>query len=230
MFTAYTSLVGFVALTVVFICVFNTIVGIQLLKFEDFLNNNASYKNLSNSSNTSSVCPHFSGRLGNQMFIFASSYAVALSKGMTLEVQEKSELYKTFRLTVRLQSNMFSRCHSNVKIIEEKKSSSFDRNILQFDPLYSVSLRSYLQSYVYFTNYSMEIRRQYVFREHIQNKALNILKQICNKFGIRDRKYHTMIGVHVRRGDMVSLLKKENTLDIRVASSNYLLQVVTYFF
>lgn len=172
------------------------------------------------------MCPVFKGRLGNEMFIFASSYGIALLKGMKIEVQERSLLFDTFNLSVGIQNGRYSDCRSSsLRIIRESKPAEFKRELMTFNPNTSVSLQDYLQSYHYFSNYTKEIKRQYVFRKNIQDKADMIFKSICEKHGIKDRKTKTLIGVHVRRGDMV----KDRQSGYNVAPRDYLYRAVKYF-
>ena len=171
------------------------------------------------------VCLVYTGRLGNNMFQFASSYGIARSKGMRLVVPDAFELLKVFKLNVDVIKENDHVCRpDNVITRSERKACSFDQRLINFPSTADIRIALYLQSYRYFDKYCDELRKQFIFKENIINKAKFIFKQALQKLNITSRNNTTFIGVHVRRGDFVN-----NPAGYTVATKEYLQKAVNWY-
>ena len=160
------------------------------------------------------------------MFEFATGFGVAYSKGMTSVIAQGNVVNSIFNLTSnKWLAVMRDRSACNgAKGRGEARASGFDPNLINFKPDASYNLGLYLQSWKYFADAMPELHKQLVFRDHIRTKVDSIINNILKKNSINSRTEVTLIGVHVRRGDMVN-----NGFGYQVASSHYMNKAVQYF-
>ncbi|XP_076115257.1 galactoside alpha-(1,2)-fucosyltransferase 2-like isoform X2 [Mytilus galloprovincialis] len=192
-----------------------------------------------------SICPTFSGRIGNKLFIYASSYGIARSKGMEVVINTNCELLKYFTLYADVRKDT-SICDSqNIKTLKEEHSAVYDKRILDFNNTQNVRLLQYLQSYLYFDQYKEELRDQFTFSDKMIKKATLILDNKLKGYNIyRNSTYHknhkykymkvynetshkkiTLIGVHIRRGDWT----KYPDAGYNVPTKEYLRKAVEWY-
>ncbi len=139
------------------------------------------------------------GRLGNQMFQYASLRGIAENRGFSWTLHPSSGhddkeghlLFEAFKLT-NLHIDQIRPIDPNLLIAEELV---FHFNEFLFNNCPdNVSLTGYFQSDLYFKHIKDSIIEDFCFKDHITNKALSILDNI----GSRD-----FVSLHVRRGDFV---------------------------
>lgn len=141
------------------------------------------------------------GRIGNQMFQYASLRGIAAKNNHewiippeesfgTLDPNVKNNdtsIYKAFELK-SIQNTGFIRGE-----VVEESHFHFDENLFDNCPD-NVSLNGYLQSEKYFKNIESEIREDFKFKSEIYDVAKNSFESL----GIED-----VISLHIRRGDYV---------------------------
>lgn len=197
------------------------------------------------------ICPIFDGGIGNQMFQFASSYGIARSKNMKMLMAENCKLLNIFNINVVILKNV-SICNSRkFQILTEDHNAVFDEHLMAFDNDSNVRLRIYLQSYHYFDKHRSELRQQFSFRLSIQQEADSKLEYmlktryiICKNrfyfvpnvwrrkasrvcFNTNNNKTITLVGIHVRRGDM--LRSPHPQMGFQTASKRYLERSVDWY-
>jgi hypothetical protein len=91
----------------------------------------------------------------------------------------------------------------NMQLLIENISSGFDRNKVQLIKDNSFRVGKYLQSWKYFDTISSKLRKQLIFRDDINREARGIVKNILLKRNLT-RHTTTLVGVHIRRGDMIN--------------------------
>ncbi|CAC5417207.1 FAR [Mytilus coruscus] len=167
------------------------------------------------------LCVTFVGGLGNHIFQFASTFGIAKSKNMTVVIDSDSFLSKVFKINVKFnKTDLFCK---QQKSLDEKLAAAYDPSLRKFNSSDSFRLGTYLQSWKYFHEYEKPLRNHLTFRDHIVKKANSIIKQILTKYS-RSRTNVTLVGVHIRRGDMVN-----NKHGFTVATPEYILKAVNYF-
>lgn len=147
---------------------------------------NATYKN-------TYVTINGPGRLGNKMFQYAALLAVAHHYGYTPFVPSNNVLMEVFNLRHDLLVDI-----SNDDRFGERNPGEYDASL--FEKLNSDknwTLTGYYQSWKYFTNISKIIKKEFTFKNEILKEAFKVLK----KYGLGKK---TLIGVHIRRGDMLA--------------------------
>jgi len=145
----------------------------------------------------------YSGRLGNQMFQYATLKAVSLETNLPCFIPDntkikldgafdftnnewikyKLDLLDGFEITTSLlnvQSNL----------LYQEKGFMFESEI--FDINDNTAIEGYFQSYKYFDKYKECILNEFTFKKEILNKCYNIIS-----------KYQNAVSIHVRRGDYV---------------------------
>lgn len=171
------------------------------------------------------VCMVASGRMGNTMFEFASTYGIARSKGMKLLVPENFYLLKIFKLKVDVYKINSTICDpSRVVTRSERQACAFDKNLVNFDNTSDVRIALYLQSYLYFDKFNKELRQQFIFKDEIQKEANKLIENILKENHITTRTNVRLIGVHVRRGDYVN-----HPAGYKVATKQYLEKAVLWY-
>ncbi|XP_063415480.1 galactoside 2-alpha-L-fucosyltransferase SEC1-like [Mytilus trossulus] len=175
------------------------------------------------------ICPYFRGRLGNLMFIYASVYGIAKSKGMVLVVDTSDIINTVFpNLNALAVDSAFYFCNST-KLVYERRACAYDIDTTQFNNRKNTTLKAYLQSWKYFKNVEKEIRRQFVFKQEVQDKAQAIINNYTREY-IQNRNITNtlqIIGVHIRRGDYLKPGKV--AFGYKVATKSYLNKAFKFF-
>jgi len=155
------------------------------------------------------------GRLGNQMFQFASTVGVARKKGY----EARFPIENCFRyqgsgpFDPKSKTNMLVKCdllecfNIDPAYFIPERHISFDKNY--FESIFGYNneiesiqdntcLQGYFQTEKYFLHCQKEILSQFSFKEHILRSAENYIGNI-----ISDNKNAILVSIHVRRGDYV---------------------------
>lgn len=141
------------------------------------------------------------GRMGNQMFIIATTIAYALRERITYHIPWKSG--KRDQFDCYFPHLCSHRDTSSYQVIREQQFGIY-HTLPVIDPDQNYKLQGYFQSEKYFRNYRREI---------------------IEAFGIL--RYPTELGlvsIHVRRGDYLRLNKKHPPIDLA-----YIRDAMSYF-
>ncbi|KAK7097150.1 galactoside alpha-(1,2)-fucosyltransferase 2-like [Littorina saxatilis] len=133
------------------------------------------------------------GQLGNRMFQYASLLGIAHMNGRTPYYKRSSRLDDLFHVT-----RLTSESHKGYIVVSERDFASYDPKF-QTLPEANVLCMQYLQSWKYFHFIQDEIRREFTFKRETQLAASQLLEKQAHFIGNK-----TKVGVHVRRGDMLS--------------------------
>ena len=166
----------------------------------------------------------FSGRLGNQMFQYASAYGIAKHNNRILVVNNHLNLTEYFFLEIKYFSNT-----SVWPRIIAKHNCMFDTYVYDFKSHWKarryVKLFGYLQSWFYFKDVLAEVRQSFTFRPIIASKVKTFYDNIIAN---NTDKEITFVGVHVRRGDMVTK-KSLYKLGFRTGDENFVERAMQHF-
>ena len=148
------------------------------------------------------------GRLGNQMFQFASLKGIAKNNNYNfcLPPSEDKDEWTDHQLFVpfKFQNVMLL----NIQYIDgnrptvEEKSFAFDEELYNNCPKW-VNLQGYFQSEKYFKNIEDEIRNDFEFHDHIYDPAKKMIDGVDNP-----------ISLHIRRTDYLTLSHNHNNLGL----------------
>ena len=170
------------------------------------------------------ICDDKSGRLGNQMFSFASTYGIAAHLNRTLVVATSRFIHKIFTL----DAIGVDECVClETKLKRAKKNSSFDKNLFNLNQNENYRVGRFLQSWRYFEDVVPQIRNQFKFKQAVYDKALKVLNKIKGDFFKNQTRVKaksvarniTFVGVHIRRGDIMTK-KKKNNMVMRLPLNN----------
>ena len=161
------------------------------------------------------------GRIGNQMFEYASAYGIARMTNRSA-VTHKTKFNTLWTLFTNL-SVPRSGPLPNMKTMKPGAYAAYNRKFEKL-PESNVKLHGYFQSWKYFQKYERDLRAQFTFKEAIRSKASEYLVHIAQTYknNLSDKNI-TFVGVHVRRGDMVDLPR------YRVASKSYIVKAMDAF-
>ena len=131
------------------------------------------------------------GRLGNQMFQYATLYSVGFIRGQKIGIPEKDhQLFETFNL-------------EGVEKITENYMASYrydEPNFLFSPDIFmapdKTDLNGYFQSPYYFRHCEKHLRKEFIFHEDIQANAKSLMEPFLEK---------NVCALHVRRGDYLDL-------------------------
>ena len=114
------------------------------------------------------------------------------------------------------------------KYVEESSCCAVDDNITFLGSHVDYNIEGYLQSWKYFYHHLDDIRNQFRFVDSVLYEAGSVLESaLITKFVRYNRKYMTLVGVHVRRGDM---LKPESVrFGYKIAPPEYVARAMDYF-
>jgi hypothetical protein len=140
------------------------------------------------------------GRMGNQMFQYATLYSIAKTRGYNFGVpmQRKSDNpYQSFCLN-ECFPNLSAKDSSTYFAKHRAQEREFTYNAGIFGIPDDSDIVGYFQSEKYFKDYRKEILKEFTFFESIQNKATDI----------RSITKEPVISIHLRLGDYKNLVGK----------------------
>jgi hypothetical protein len=139
------------------------------------------------------------GRLGNQMFQYATLYSVAKETGFQAIlpiVPKTNNEYQNYVL-----DEIFDNLSIKNSEIKTPKYQFGEKGV-RFDPaIFSIvddcNIHGYFQTEMYFSDCASDIRKEFSFNNSIQDKIEQKYGQILNN--------EFVVSIHVRRGDYVRL-------------------------
>ncbi|KAK6182109.1 hypothetical protein SNE40_009867 [Patella caerulea] len=171
------------------------------------------------------VCAGTTGRLGNQLYVFASSYGIAKRSGMKLVVGLNPDtLSQTFQIEGAFETD-WGLCEAS-KFINANKCCQVANQVYKVRLNSTVHIFGYLQSYKYFTEYNEEIRKYLTFKDPILRTAKTKLNTLLTKKYGKNYRNRTLIGIHIRRGDY--LRKGKQQFGYKVPSEDYFYKAQQY--
>ena len=142
------------------------------------------------------------GRLGNMMFQYAAGLGISRRLNRTF-IMDKDKFNQL--APVHLQ-NIFKISHLgripggfHWEMFTEFKPSKYDNRCESLPDDVDLMIVGYFQSYKYFQNIDAEIRQEYIFLDHIQKQAEDLLMRT-----LPPGTATVTVGIHVRRGDKVT--------------------------
>ena len=159
------------------------------------------------------ICQRPTGRLGNQMFDFASAVGIAHALNYKFIMRSPHPLLEYFELNQTLAPRI-----KNVKKISifEWRQNTWDKTYLS----HNLTLDRCWRAWEYFDSVSDGIRKSFTIKPEYLNVAKTFLKS-------HSRNNKTLIGVHVRRGDF---LTERSKIKGRVVVDKNYLRKAMYFF
>jgi hypothetical protein len=139
------------------------------------------------------------GRLGNQMFQYASLKGIAKNRGYEYCVPPKEYVGKLDPNCARSDVNIldcFGLYNTPKQVLDypvvEEKSFEFDKNLFDNCPD-NITLFGYFQSEKYFSHIKDEIKIDFTFKEEVRESCVEYFKQSFNEAPV--------ISLHIRRTD-----------------------------
>lgn len=162
------------------------------------------------------------------MFQYASAFGIGRAKGLTVRISKSDRIARYFNISAQ-QLEAGNIC-GHVLYRLEKFHCAYDPRMLQISNHYNWMVGPYLQSWKYFFSVTKELRREFRFKEHIAVQAQFIFKNAAKRTKYF-RKGETYVGIHIRRGDMLALQKRNDTkmAGYNVAPRKYILNAMRYF-
>ncbi|XP_061187175.1 galactoside alpha-(1,2)-fucosyltransferase 2-like [Saccostrea echinata] len=174
------------------------------------------------------LCGSVTGNLGNRLFVFASIYGIAKMKNITYFIPRHDTLFSVFNLfnDSHLIIAKDSRKCKGTFFRKERKCCGYDPKLLNFQANTGYTLITYLQSWKYFEGATKNLRKQLTFKNDIQLWVNHTLEKISKGQNYSHRDDVIFIGVHVRRGDMLTSV---SAYGYQVATPNYLHRAINRF-
>ena len=149
-------------------------------------------------------------RLGNELFGFAATLGIGRHHGMSIMVSKNMKLTEIFELPdIRVVENQEVSLGMYVKYKERKSyDCKFDERAMTKHPShfpYNVALYGYFQSWRYFHGVQDELLSVLKFKSSVLGPATSFHRDLLERY-VSGGTY-TVIGVHVRRGDMLKQAK-----------------------
>ncbi|XP_025092522.1 galactoside 2-alpha-L-fucosyltransferase 2-like [Pomacea canaliculata] len=166
---------------------------------------------------TKVLCISFVGRLGNQLFQYASLLGIALRTKRIPVYLGKTLLSDVLRNTslIDTSSRYADRCKDFLK---EADGCKFFPKYFELDSKRDYRIGEYLQSWRYFTEHEAEVRHALTFTDTIVSQANQTVDALRQKFN------RTLTGIHVRRGDYL----RNPRSGYKAAPVEYLLHAMDY--
>jgi len=146
----------------------------------------------------------YNGRLGNQMFQYATLKSIALKNNYKYSIPDHTQIKKdgcfdfTNNTWIEFKLDLFDGFDIvcpllNVSFSNIYQEPKFEFNSEIFDIPDNTSIEGYFQSYKYFEEFKQEILKDFTFKPSILDK--------CNS---EISKYTNPVSIHIRRGDYVN--------------------------
>ena len=141
------------------------------------------------------ICQGPTGRLGNQMFDFASAVGIAHALNYKFIIKSGHPLLKYFELNQMIATKKIK----NVRKISifEWRQNTWDKSFMS----YNLTLNKCWRAWKHFDSVSDKIRKSFT----IKPEYLNVAKTFLQSHSPNNK---TLIGVHVRRGDFLTTRSK----------------------
>ena len=169
--------------------------------------------------------PHENMRLGNLLFMYASTYVLAKNTNHTLTADtELNDLKAVFKEVEFAQRST----PDDIGAIIPSKYATYEPIDL---PPTDVCISGFLQSWRYFDEYTPDLREQLKFPNSIQTKVnqkmAQLLKPVADRQGVMPRDI-IKIGLHIRRGDMLHRLSQDQ--GYQTPPIDYYFKAMLYFY
>ncbi len=142
------------------------------------------------------------GRLGNQMYVYASLLGIANATRMrpieNAYVKQVSLITGAFQLSSDVITKDRTLLRRKFTRLNERGPSIFTPELMAFHPN-DTMLGGYLQSYKYFDHIASRLRRDFTFKDHIMTPAKTWVSQLLINHSHAGQT-PTLVGLHVRRG------------------------------
>jgi hypothetical protein len=137
------------------------------------------------------------GRMGNQMFQYATLFSIAKTRGYEFGIPYKTKSDNSY-LNLYLDSaflNLTAKDSSGIKNIHRAQERNFTYNAGIFGIADNTDIIGYFQSEKYFIDYRQDLLKEFEFTAEIKNKA-DTIRQIGKKLAV---------SLHIRLGDYLNL-------------------------
>ncbi|XP_050414268.1 galactoside alpha-(1,2)-fucosyltransferase 2 [Patella vulgata] len=173
-------------------------------------------------------CTVFQGGLGNLLFQYAFSYGLAKDRNLTLLVSkdELGQLQQVFQIPNTSFDERGHRVCRYSKKYEDKYDVGYDSSIIAVSNNTDLHFEGYFQSWVYWRDYDDDLRQQIQFHPQVLTQAKRLLAEALGTLGKISREV-TLVGIHVRRGDMITNDYFKN-YGYKVADEKYLATAMKY--
>ncbi|KAL8616139.1 hypothetical protein ACOMHN_066626 [Nucella lapillus] len=172
------------------------------------------------------LCVSFTGRLGNELFEYASTLGLALTLNRAPVFQgsvQLSSVLQHFAVSpAKLTASQLNERCRKARVMGETSCCKYREEMARLDPAHDYRVGTYLQSYRYFHRHFAHIRSALTFNDDIRAQAGRTVRELRQK-----QPSSTLIGVHIRHGDMTS--QRNQKLGYPVASPAYINKSVSYF-
>lgn len=172
------------------------------------------------------ICHTFSpGRLGNHLFEYASILGIAETTNKTFFFFNDEELQKVLKHPPVQESSLLmrDRCRHAEKLWNSR-GCQYDRRLINLEPGKDYVIGDYLQSWLYFDVTRDAVREAVTFADDIVRNATRVLNSLKLQF-----PNTTFVGVHVRRGDLVTKWRQLSPQGYLTASPEFFQRAMTYF-
>ena len=161
---------------------------------------------------------HGKGRLGNQMFRFSALVGLATRHGRRMSLSGRNgDLRSTFpNIRVRTDGS----CGSRMKRLRLRDFGTYNATF-EMLPDDDICAEGYFQSWRYFRDVEKTLRAQFVFASKVRRRADTLYARVLAKGSLKMPP--TVVGVHVRRGDIMKLKK------FNLPTASYYLKAMRYF-
>ena len=162
------------------------------------------------------LCNNPSGRLGNQLFDFASSMGIANTLNYTFAMPSTHPLLGLFEIN----QPVLAKKPKNLRTVTlhqwRNKWWGSNGTYLAFN----LTLSGYYRVWRYFKDVTDAVRKSLTIKGRFIDKAETFLK-------FKTPSNRTLVGIHVRRGDF--LTEEQQAYGKAVASKKYISTAMTYF-
>ncbi|ELT97124.1 hypothetical protein CAPTEDRAFT_139119 [Capitella teleta] len=174
-------------------------------------------------------------RTGNLLFNYAASISTAWRYSLKLLVHPEFQLQNYFKMNVEVDKRV-REWSENWTVVAEKAWGIYDDKFEHLDEEVTrsnFSLYGFYQSWKYFKSYEDDLRRSLVFRDDVIGGAQNEMQRLIPNVTFVDHPMKakinggTLVGLHVRRGDI--LLPEKLEFGYTIPEMSFFRNAVAFF-
>ncbi|XP_046577065.1 galactoside alpha-(1,2)-fucosyltransferase 2-like isoform X2 [Haliotis rubra] len=161
---------------------------------------------------TNYICCDMLGGLGNLLFQYAFTLAMSLRFNMTMvcETDKIQTIQQMFDIPDCADDYKGLRLCFGEGAIKNKFNIGYDSKVGNMMLKRDTHFGGYFQSWLYWVKYEDTIREHFTIKSDLKASAENYIDASLQELGVENRSSVSLVGVHVRRGDLLNDFFREH--------------------
>ncbi|XP_071104231.1 galactoside alpha-(1,2)-fucosyltransferase 1-like isoform X2 [Haliotis cracherodii] len=179
---------------------------ITVLAYDVMLENFKTLRYKYQAHRTRYICCNMVGGLGNLLFQYTFTLAMSRRFNMTMvcETDQIHKLQQIFTVPDCANDSKGIRLCFGEPAIKNEYNIGYDSKVGNLLLNSDSHFEGYFQSWLYWIKYEDVIRKHLAIKSNLKTSAKNYIDASLQELGIKNRTAVSLVGVHIRRGDMLN--------------------------